>query len=134
MHYMATNKSKDWWAKFATSLQTKSILDPDGNLVSKRRVFDKLYNPDSHDQVQLELIMSGSHWHYQTIPRDGYDEATAATQYYAEVFRMELRQRAVVVMRGKGKPYDIESVVAGLDYALENYDEIIKTIDRKAAQ
>ena len=132
MLYRATNKAKAAWSDFAVSLQCRTIVDINGHTVSKREVFESLFDEDSEDQIQLSLVKTNHHDYYTTVEREDYCKSKELIDHYDKVSKEVIYHKAVIVIRESSRPLDIGSVTAGMEYVLQNQKEIDAQIESKA--
>jgi hypothetical protein len=131
MLFKSSQKSCEWWAKFALALQKYSILK-NGTVQNKREVFEMLYRDNQSDQIDLELIMSGVHSDFTIEKRNDFEQSILDNQAIGDATRDELHIRAVSLARRFSISQDFDLVVSymveAMLYTLENQIQINKSI------
>jgi len=136
MIYKSSQESRKSWGQFSSDLQKYSIVDPQGNVIPKRYVFEKFFNEDAGEQqVQLLLIVAGMHEKYSLINRKEFDESILRQQLIDEMTREELSSRAVKIARRFNIKDNFDEVVKfmieGMLHVLENHKQIDDEIKSK---
>jgi hypothetical protein len=129
----ATRKA---WGQFSIELQEFSIVDPAGNVIPTRVVFESLYDEDNGDnQVQLALIVSGMHVSYSLVKRKEYDDAILRQQLIYDTIREEVHTNAVRIARRFAIKENFDEIVKymteGMLYVLDNHQKIESAIRDK---
>ena len=133
MIYKSTQSCRDWWGKFTVALQAYTLINQFGSPISKREVFETLFDPDTSSQVQLELVMSGFHQQFGRVQRYAFDEAANESDLIHELTQEVAHEAAVSILRGNEQYQDdpVGCVMAGIVYAVENYRCLQKEVGRK---
>ncbi|GEM_PF-3000035 len=135
MLFKSSQLSRDLWGSFSLRLQQHSIVDASNRIVSKREVFENLFDEcQGPQQVGIELVVSGIHPSYSLVKREGFDESIVERQHIADVTRDELTSRSVSIARKFGVCHDFDVTVKMMTeamlYVMENKDQIEQAIKK----
>ena len=123
MIFKSTPICREWWGKFSLALQCKSIMKGD-TPISKREVFDLLYDPDDKHQTHLELVMAGIHQEYHIVKRENFDTAEMEAQMISEITHDLLTRKATSILRRTENADTITLMVEGMTEVMEGYRDL----------
>ena len=130
MIFKATTQSRDCWSRFTVKLQGYSIQDANGETLSKRDVFERLYTDEDPSNVQIELLISNIHSQFTLAVKESYKDELLRQQHIEEVTDAELRSIAITFMRGT--PNQVEATTNAMRYVLESHRQIEAAIKEKS--
>jgi hypothetical protein len=118
MIYRASNKRKCEHARFFVALQQFTIIDCDGNIMRKPDVFEQLFDEDTDDQVQINLLINNIHGRYMLITREGYNEAINSKEFIEDKIRDVMKARSMALVRRMGLSEHLDLVVKYMTEAM----------------
>jgi len=135
MLYKSTQQSRDIWCRFAIKLQPFDVTI-NGDVISKREAFDRLY--DESDISQVLLLMSNIHSEMLLVEREAYKEIALRHQHLTEITDEVLDEIAFSILRDKGLPATFEDTArvmrAAMNHVLENHRDVERAIKERVSE